>query len=63
MAPIPRQGEPGDMNPGDEVPPGTPDSGENICPQCHGSGRLGGKGEECPNCGGTGKIIQGIGGA
>jgi DnaJ-class molecular chaperone len=51
------------MNPGDEVPPGTPDSGENICPQCHGSGRLEGGRDECPNCGGTGKIIQGIGGA
>jgi len=51
-----------DTNPGDEVPPGSPASGENVCPECHGSGKLPGKGE-CPNCGGTGKIIQGIGGA
>jgi DnaJ-class molecular chaperone len=56
------------MNPGDEVPPGSPGSGENICPQCRGSGKLQGEGDgegegECPNCGGTGKIIQGIGGA
>jgi len=50
------------MNPGDEVPPGSPNSGETICPQCHGSGKLQDKGE-CPNCGGSGKIIQGIGGA
>ena len=62
MTPLPQPGEPSDMNPGDEVPPGSPDSGENICPQCHGSGKLQGKGD-CPNCGGTGKIIQGIGGA
>lgn len=62
MTGIPRQGDASDMNPGDEVPPGSPDSGENICPECHGSGTLADKGE-CSNCGGTGKIIQGIGGA
>jgi RecJ-like exonuclease len=62
MTGIPRAGEASDMNPGDEAPPGSPNSGENICPECHGSGTLAGKGE-CPNCGGTGKIIQGIGGA
>ena len=50
------------MNPGDEVPPGSPAGGETICPECHGTGELQGKGA-CPNCGGTGKIIQGIGGA
>ena len=62
MTALPTQGDTSDMNPGDEVPPGSPDSGENICPECHGSGQLEGKGE-CENCGGTGKIIQGIGGA
>ncbi len=50
-----------DMNPGDQAPPGTPGTGENVCPKCGGSGRL--QGEQCPNCGGTGKVIEGIGGA
>ncbi len=49
------------MNPGDEAPPGTPDTGENTCPDCGGSGRRGGG--ECPTCGGTGKVIEAIGGA
>jgi hypothetical protein len=46
---------------GDEPPPGTPGTGENICPTCKGSGKVGQKG--CPDCGGTGKVIEGIGGA
>jgi len=49
------------MNPGDEAPPGTPDTGENVCPDCGGSGRR--EGGECPTCGGTGKVIEAIGGA
>jgi len=49
------------MNPGDEVPPGTPGAGETICSVCAGSGRRGQ--EPCPNCGGSGKVIQAIGGA
>lgn len=49
------------LNPGDEAEPGTPGTGENVCPECKGSGRLGAK--PCPNCGGTGKVIEGIGGA
>ena len=48
------------LNPGDEARPGTPGSGENICPECRGSGRLGSR--ACPTCGGTGKIVEGIGG-
>jgi hypothetical protein len=47
--------------PGDEAPPGTPGTGEAVCPKCAGSGRLGGA--DCPNCEGTGKVIRGIGGA
>ena len=35
-------------------------AGENICPQCSGSGRL--DGQPCPTCDGTGKVIEGIGG-
>ena len=49
------------MAPGDEAPAGTPSTGENVCPQCGGSGRLGAS--ICPNCQGTGKVIVGIGGA
>ena len=52
---------PADMAPGDEAAPGTPGTGENICPECSGSGTL--DGHACANCGGTGKIIQAIGGA
>lgn len=49
------------MAPGDEAPAGTPSTGENVCPQCGGSGRLGAS--ACPHCEGTGKVIVGIGGA
>jgi hypothetical protein len=49
------------LNPGDDAAPGTPGTGEDICQVCHGSGKtvMGGL---CPNCGGTGKIVEGIGG-
>lgn len=49
------------MNPGDLVPPGTPGSGENICRACHGLGRIDGR--RCDQCGGSGHVIEGIGGA
>jgi len=49
------------INPGDDAPEGTPGTGENICPRCSGSGRF--EGEACPECDGTGIVIQGIGGA
>jgi DnaJ-class molecular chaperone len=49
------------MAPGDEAPEGTPGTGEDICPRCGGSGRLGAG--SCPECGGRGKVIRGIGGA
>jgi hypothetical protein len=49
------------MNPGDEAPAGTPGTGENICPVCQGSGKL--RGQSCANCGGTGRIVAGVGGA
>ena len=49
------------MNPGDEAPEGTTGTGENVCPVCAGSGRENGR--ACVNCGGTGKVIEGIGGA
>lgn len=49
------------LNPGDQAPPGTPGTGENLCPDCGGKGRVDGK--ACATCGGSGKIIEGIGGA
>jgi hypothetical protein len=48
------------MNPGDDGAPGTPGTGENVCPDCKGSGRIGAA--PCKTCGGAGKIIEGIGG-
>lgn len=48
-------------NPGDEAPAGTPGTGEDICPACRGSGKTG-DGQPCPNCGGSGTIVEGIGG-
>jgi hypothetical protein len=49
------------LNPGDQASPGTPGTGESLCPDCSGTGKL--KGKECATCGGTGRVIQGIGGA
>lgn len=49
------------MSPGDEAPAGTPSTGENVCPQCGGIGRIGAA--ACPNCQGTGVVIVGIAGA
>lgn len=46
--------------PGDDALPGTPGTGENVCPECNGSGRLANK--PCPNCDGTGKVIEGMSG-
>ncbi|MGG5811956.1 hypothetical protein [Falsiroseomonas sp. CW058] len=48
------------LNPGDVAAPGTPGTGEALCPQCQGKGLWEGAG--CPTCGGTGKVIEGIAG-
>lgn len=48
------------LNPGDEAAPGTPGTGEDVCRRCNGSGRL--AETECPECGGTGVVVEGIGG-
>ena len=45
---------------GDDALPGTPGTGENLCPECNGTGRLGNR--ACPACDGTGRVIEGIGG-
>ena len=49
------------MAPGDEAPPGTEGTGEDICPECNGSGTK--DGTECPECAGSGTVVKGIGGA
>ncbi len=45
---------------GDEAAPGTPGTGENVCPDCRGSGRL--NKAPCPTCDGTGVVTEGVGG-
>lgn len=50
------------MSPGDEAPPGTPGTGEDICPDCKGTGKSA-SGQTCPNCEGSGRVVRGIGGA
>ncbi len=52
--------EPGG-NPGDQAEPGTPGTGENVCRHCRGTGMM--NGVPCAECGGTGKVIEEIGGA
>jgi hypothetical protein len=47
--------------PGDAAPPGTTGTGENLCRQCNGSGRI--ESGPCPDCAGTGKVTEPIGGA
>jgi DnaJ-class molecular chaperone len=49
------------LNPGDEATPGTPGAAEDICEQCNGTGTLAG-GADCPSCGGSGRVMRGIGG-
>ena len=50
------------MAPGDQAPPGTRGTGEDVCPACGGSGRNN-AGGTCPNCLGKGTVTVGIGGA
>ena len=57
--PIPEP--PATLNPGDEALAGTPGTGEGICRECGGSGRVGEA--VCPSCNGSGKVIVGVGGA
>ena len=42
------------MVPGDEAPPGTPGTGEDVCPKCNGSGEV--DGETARTAEGTGRI-------
>jgi hypothetical protein len=41
--------------------PGEPQTAENICRTCSGTGRVDEK--PCPDCGGTGKVIETVGDA
>lgn len=47
--------------PGDEAAPGTPQTGEGLCPACAGKGRIGDR--PCATCAGTGTVIVNIGDA
>lgn len=47
------------MNPGDEAPPGSPATGENVCRACAGTG-MDENDEACPECGGTGRVIVAV---
>ncbi|WP_424134785.1 DUF2934 domain-containing protein [Roseomonas chloroacetimidivorans] len=48
------------LNPGDDAPPGTPGTGEDVCPVCQGSGRV--ENRACDACGGTGIVTKGVAG-
>jgi hypothetical protein len=48
------------LNPGDQAAPGIPGAGENVCPDCGGSGKI--NAAPCKTCNGTGVVIEGIGG-
>ena len=48
------------LNPGDEGPAEAPGVGEDICGACRGTGLV--EGQRCTVCGGTGKVMRGIGG-
>ena len=48
------------LNPGDQAKPGTPGTGENLCPDCGGSGRIGAA--PCKTCAGRGWVFVGISG-
>jgi DnaJ-class molecular chaperone len=52
--------KPHDMAPGDEAPEGLESTGVDVCPRCVGSGVV--DGEDCPECGGTGEVVEGVGG-
>jgi len=48
-------------NPGDEVSPEAPQTAPNVCHACGGSGNQ--EGRPCPDCGGTGQVIETVGDA
>ena len=50
-----------ERKPGDESSPDCAQTGENLCPDCGGTGRL--NGTSCPACDGTGRIVAIVGDA
>jgi hypothetical protein len=48
------------MHAGDALPPDAPNAGETVCYRCNGSGKL--EGETCPECQGTGRVIESVAG-
>ena len=46
------------MAPGDEAPPGTPGTGDDVCADCAGSGKIDGR--DCETCLGRGRVIKAI---
>ena len=48
-------------NPGDEVAPGSEQTGTLPCGHCGGTGRI--EDESCPQCGGTGEVVVTVGDA
>lgn len=55
---VPGQSPEAAMAPGDEAMPGTPGTGEGLCPECSGSGKVDGR--NCGNCLGRGRVIKAI---
>ncbi|MFH5925682.1 hypothetical protein [Roseomonas xinghualingensis] len=49
------------QRPGDEVGPDAPQTAQNTCPACGGSGKLDSK--SCPTCEGTGLVTVTVGDA
>jgi hypothetical protein len=47
--------------PGGDLSASEDGAGEDVCPVCSGSGVV--DGERCETCGGTGKLIEPVGGA
>ena len=56
----PAGGQPG-RTPGDEASPEAPQTAENVCRRCGGTGRV--DGEPCPECGGDGLVVETVGDA
>ena len=56
----PAGGQPG-RTPGDEASPGAPQTAENVCRGCGGTGLV--DGEPCPECGGDGLVVETVGDA
>ena len=50
-----------ELNPGDEAKPGTPRAAEDLCDVCCGRGKLA-AGSAFSECGGSGRVMRGIGG-